>query len=172
MYAGSGPPARYTLQHVIDDILPTADAAGFHRFHLVGYSGGRAASLAFTSGTSRLPAEPCADRARLDGERRAESPERAIWNVFDRIEQMLPAFVGHRLAAGIEPAATPARHDATLDGRPAGLRTLIGTSGASSLDLDRPRDSRSRSSSRSAARATRLLRRMAERGHDLSQTSH
>jgi pimeloyl-ACP methyl ester carboxylesterase len=49
LYADSAPPAGYTLQHEIDGLLRTADAAGFDRFHLVGYSGGGASSLAFAA---------------------------------------------------------------------------------------------------------------------------
>ena len=42
IYADAAPPAGYTLQHETDGILRTADAAGFDRFHLVGYSAGGA----------------------------------------------------------------------------------------------------------------------------------
>src|SRR6266849_719989 len=49
VYAGPEPPPGYTLDHEIDGVLRAADEAGFERFHLVGYSGGGASSLAFAA---------------------------------------------------------------------------------------------------------------------------
>ncbi len=49
VYAGEDPPPDYTLAVEVEGILRTAEAAGFDRFHLVGYSAGGAASLAFAA---------------------------------------------------------------------------------------------------------------------------
>src|SRR5262249_57381885 len=49
LYAGQAPPPDYSLDHEIDGILRTAQDAGSERFHLVGYSGGGASSLAFAA---------------------------------------------------------------------------------------------------------------------------
>src|SRR5438045_4067123 len=49
VYAGPEPPPGYTLDNEIDGIARAAGGAGFERFHLVGYSGGGAASLAFAA---------------------------------------------------------------------------------------------------------------------------
>src|SRR6478609_8248224 len=49
LYAGPEPPPDFTLEHEIQGVLRTARDAGFDRFHLVGYSGGGAASLAFAA---------------------------------------------------------------------------------------------------------------------------
>src|SRR5437660_1685954 len=49
VYAGAEPPPGFTLQHEIDGVLRAAADAGFDRFHLVGYSGGGASSLAFAA---------------------------------------------------------------------------------------------------------------------------
>src|SRR5690242_13504478 len=49
LYAADRPPPDYSLATEVDGIARTADAAGFDRFHLVGYSGGGAVSLAFTA---------------------------------------------------------------------------------------------------------------------------
>ena len=49
IYAGHEPPPGYALEHEIDGVLRTAQDAGFERFHLVGYSGGGASSLAFAA---------------------------------------------------------------------------------------------------------------------------
>src|SRR5437660_5129964 len=49
LYAGPAPPRDYTLDYEIEGVLRTARDAGFERFHLVGYSGGGASSLAFAA---------------------------------------------------------------------------------------------------------------------------
>src|SRR5882724_2156686 len=49
VYAGPEPPPGYTLDHEIDGVLRTARDAGFESFHLVGYSGGGASSVAFAA---------------------------------------------------------------------------------------------------------------------------
>ena len=43
------PPPGYDLDSEVDGVRRVADAHGFGRFHLVGYSAGGAVSLAFTS---------------------------------------------------------------------------------------------------------------------------
>src|SRR5919198_668664 len=57
LYAGDSPPADYSLGTEIAGILRVADEAGFERFHLVGYSAGGAASLAFASWQEMGPEE-------------------------------------------------------------------------------------------------------------------
>ena len=49
VYADEQPPADFSLETEAVGILREADAHGFQRFHLVGYSGGGASSLAFTA---------------------------------------------------------------------------------------------------------------------------
>ena len=49
VYSGDAPPPDYSLGTEVGGILREADAHGFDRFHLVGYSGGGAASLAFAA---------------------------------------------------------------------------------------------------------------------------
>src|SRR4051794_31845660 len=48
VYAAEQPPTDYDLSMEVAGILSMADAHDFGRFHLVGYSGGGASSLAFT----------------------------------------------------------------------------------------------------------------------------
>jgi hypothetical protein len=45
VYAGDEPPPDYTLDVEVEGIVRTAEAAGFDRFHLVGYSAGGASGL-------------------------------------------------------------------------------------------------------------------------------
>jgi pimeloyl-ACP methyl ester carboxylesterase len=145
LYADSAPPAGYALEHEIDGLLRTADAAGFDRFHLVGYSGGGASSLAFAAERpERLLSLALIEPAWM-GNDELSREERAIWEVFDQIaalppDQMLPAFVAIQLAAGVEPPPPPPGPEpAWMASRPAGLRTLIETFRSSELDLDRLR---------------------------------
>ena len=49
VYSGERPPSDYGLGSEVNGILREADAHGFDRFHLVGYSGGGASSLAFAA---------------------------------------------------------------------------------------------------------------------------
>jgi pimeloyl-ACP methyl ester carboxylesterase len=49
VYATPEPPEHYSLEVETAGVLREADAHGWERFHLVGYSGGGAASLAFAA---------------------------------------------------------------------------------------------------------------------------
>jgi pimeloyl-ACP methyl ester carboxylesterase len=49
VYSGDRPPPDFGLDTEVEGILRVADAHGFDRFHLVGYSGGGASSLAFAA---------------------------------------------------------------------------------------------------------------------------
>jgi pimeloyl-ACP methyl ester carboxylesterase len=49
IYDSTCPPEGYSLDHEVAGILSSADAMGADRFHLVGYSAGGAASIAFAS---------------------------------------------------------------------------------------------------------------------------
>jgi pimeloyl-ACP methyl ester carboxylesterase len=49
VYATSEPPPGYSLDLEVDGVTREADAHGWTRFHLVGYSGGGSAALAFTA---------------------------------------------------------------------------------------------------------------------------
>ena len=145
IYADAQPPAGYTLQHETDGVLRTADAAGFDRFHLVGYSAGGAASLAFAARhPERLLSLALIEPAWM-GNDELTAEERATWRRFEDIEtlppdQMMAAFVASQLAAGVEPPPPPpGPQPPWMASRPAGLRTITETFRAGSLDLDRLR---------------------------------
>jgi pimeloyl-ACP methyl ester carboxylesterase len=145
IYADAAPPAGYTLQHETDGILRTADTADFDRFHLVGYSAGGAASLAFAARhPERLLSLALIEPAWM-GNDELSAEERATWRESDRIaalppEQMLPAFVANQLATGVEPPPPPpGPQPPWMASRPAGLGTLMEAFRTGSLDLDRLR---------------------------------
>jgi pimeloyl-ACP methyl ester carboxylesterase len=145
IYAGPEPPPGYSLTDEIHGILRESKHAGFEPFHLVGYSAGGAASLAFAaehpdSLLSLALVEPA-----WMGNEELSPEERAAWREFDRIatlssEAMMPAFVAKQLAPGVEaPPPPPGPAPPWMAPRPAGLRTLITEFRSSSLDLDRLR---------------------------------
>jgi pimeloyl-ACP methyl ester carboxylesterase len=145
VYAGPEPPPGYTLDHEIDGVLRAADNADFERFHLVGYSGGGASSLAFAAKHhERLLSLALLEPAWM-GNEDLSLEERALWKEFDRIatlppEQMMPAFVSIQLAPGVEPPPPPPGPPPPwMASRPAGLRAFIATFRSSRLDLDRLR---------------------------------
>jgi pimeloyl-ACP methyl ester carboxylesterase len=142
IYAGPEPPVAYTLDHEIAGVLRAARDAGFDRFHLVGYSGGGASSVAFAAKhPERLLSLALLEPAWM-GNDDLSPEERGLWREFERIAtlptaEMMSAFVAAQLAPGVQPPSPPPgpppRWMAT---RPAGLRALINTFTSSSLDLD------------------------------------
>lgn len=142
VYAGPEPPAGYTLDHEIGGVLRTARDAGFDRFHLVGYSGGGASSVAFAAKhPERLLSLALIEPAWI-GNDELSREEQDVWREFDRIAtlpsaEMMRAFVATQLAAGVEPPPPPPGPPPPwMATRPAGLRTLIETFRSTTLDLD------------------------------------
>ena len=145
VYAGPEPPPDYSLDYEIDGVLRTARDAGFERFHLVGYSGGGASSLAFAARhPERLLSLTLIEPAWL-GNDGLSAEEQAVRREFDRIaslppEQMMAAFVAIQLAPGVQqPPPPPGPPPPWMAGRPAGLRAFLRTFNSSTLDLDRLR---------------------------------
>ena len=145
VYAGPEPPPDYTLEHEIDGVLRTARDAGFNRFHLIGYSGGGASSLAFAADhPQRLLSLALIEPAWMGNE--GLSPEEeAVWRELDRImslppEQMMPAFVAVQLAPGMHPPPPPPGPPPPwMVTRPAGLRAFLRAFKSSRLAIDRLR---------------------------------
>jgi pimeloyl-ACP methyl ester carboxylesterase len=111
MYAGETvPPLGYSLESEVEGVRRVAREAGFSTFHLVGYSGGGASSLAFAS---RYP-DRLRSLALLEpawAGREGQTPEEAA--VFHRLhaipklppEERMRAFTTAQLADGVEPPA-------------------------------------------------------------------
>ena len=174
IYAGPEPPVGYTLNDEITGILHTARVAGFDRFHLVGYSGGGAASLAFAAGhPERLLSLALLEPAWI-GNDELSSDEAAVWTEVERVAtlppaELMPAFVAIQLAEGVEPPPPPPGPPPPwMATRPAGLRAFIGTFGSSSLDLDKLRAFTQPVYFALGGRSNpRYYRRMAERAGDI-----
>lgn len=142
LYARSEPPSGYTLDTEVDGILRASSEAGFDRFHLVGYSGGGASSLAFAAAhPERLLSLALIEPAWF-GNEGLGADEQTVWRQFERImdlpsDQLMPAFVATQLAPGVEPPPQPPGPPPPwMATRPAGLRTFLRTFLSSSLDLD------------------------------------
>lgn len=142
LYGGERPPAGYTLDVEIGGILRCAESIGFDRFHLVGYSGGGAASLAFAAMHPwRLKSLTLLEPA-WDGNKYLSGEETAMWGELRAITdmppaQMMPAFMAKQLRPGVEPPSPPeGAPPPWMASRPAGLKALINAFISSELDVD------------------------------------
>ncbi len=145
LYATDRPPANYGLEMEVEGIRRAADAAGFTAFHLVGYSGGAAISLAFTARyPDRLKSLALIEPAWI-GNEDWTAEDAADWAELDAAmalppEERMRAFMRWHMRPGVEPPRPP-----TLPGppppwmaqRPAGLEALSGAFKAYRLERER-----------------------------------
>jgi pimeloyl-ACP methyl ester carboxylesterase len=141
VYAADQPPPDFGLETEIQGILRVADQRGFNRFHLVGYSGGGASSLAFAARSGeRLISLALLEPAWAGNER--TPPEEALMRRFRELEplpseQYMAGFVRLQLAPGIEPPPPPkGPPPAWMAKRPAGIRAFIDAFDRDDLDLE------------------------------------
>jgi pimeloyl-ACP methyl ester carboxylesterase len=140
VYSGEQPPPDYSLVIEAQGILREADAHGFDRFHLVGYSGGGASSLAFTAHHGeRLLSLALLEPAWAGNER--TPPEEELFRRFQALEplppdQFMAGFVRLQLAPGVEPPPPPeGPPPAWMAKRPAGIRAFLHAFDHGDLDL-------------------------------------
>jgi pimeloyl-ACP methyl ester carboxylesterase len=141
VYASPEPPPAYTLDNEVAGLLRDAGERGWSEFHLVGYSGGGAASLAFTA---RHP-ERLLSLALLEpawaGRWDRTVEELALWQEYDRLEALPPpefmrAFMRLGVKPGVElPPPPPGDPPPWMSQRPAGIRAFLET--FRTYDLDR-----------------------------------
>ncbi len=141
VYAGDTPPEPFTLDVEVDGIHRFAEAAGFYRFHLVGYSAGGASSLAYAARyPDRLLSLALMEPA-FAGWQGMSSAERAILERFRDVaalpdDQMMPAFVAAQLRPEVPlPQPPPGPPPPWMEKRPAALRAFLGCFLTSDLDL-------------------------------------
>jgi pimeloyl-ACP methyl ester carboxylesterase len=144
VYSGEQPPPDFSLDVETEGIRREADARGFDRFHLVGYSGGGASSLAFAAAhgerlSSLALLEPAwAGNERTPAEETLMQRFRALEELPD--DQFMAGFARLQLAPGVEPPPAPEGPPPPwMAKRPAGLRAFIKAFDRSDLDLDRLR---------------------------------
>jgi pimeloyl-ACP methyl ester carboxylesterase len=141
IYAGETPPPDYTLDLEIAGIARTAEEAGFSRFHLVGYSGGGAFSLAFTAANPDRVKSLALLEPAWAGNEGLDPREAAKWREADRIAGLppeeMPAFMAFQLRDGVEPLPPPPGPPPPwMAVRPAGLKAMIRAFRAAELDPD------------------------------------
>jgi pimeloyl-ACP methyl ester carboxylesterase len=141
VYATHEPPPDYSLATEVAGITRVADEAGFERFHLVGYSGGGASSLAYAaSRPDRLLSLALMEPA-FAGWQEMSDAERSHMDRFRPLldedgPAMLAEFQALQLAPGVDPIRPlPGPPPPWMAKRPAGLHAILRTFYASDLDL-------------------------------------
>jgi pimeloyl-ACP methyl ester carboxylesterase len=130
LYATPEPFEDYSLELEIAGVLREADAQGWDRFHLVGYSGGGAAALAFAAARPERLASLALLEPAWAGSWDQSPAEQAFWVEFDRLvglpdEQLLPAFIRLGLKPGVPlPAPPPGDPPPWMANRQAGIRAF------------------------------------------------
>lgn len=130
VYAAPEPPAEYSLDVEIAGVLREADARGWDRFHLVGYSGGGAASLAFAAARPERLASLALLEPAWAGNWDLSPAEQAVRLEHERLEalppdQFMTTFIRMSLKPGVPiPPPPPGEPPPWMAKRPAGIRAI------------------------------------------------
>ena len=130
VYATPDPPEDYSLDIEIAGVLRAADANGWQRFHLAGYSGGGGAALAFAAARPERLASLALLEPAWTGNRDLSPAEKALWLEYDRleglpIEHFMQTFTRLQLKPGVPlPEPTPGDPPPWMANRPAGIRAI------------------------------------------------
>jgi pimeloyl-ACP methyl ester carboxylesterase len=142
LYATPEPPPGWSLATEEAGVDRVADEAGFERFHLVGYSAGGAACLAYAAHhPARLLSLALLEPA-FAGWQRMTSEERTHFERFRGIvglpdPEQMAAFQALQLAPDVPPAPPPAGSPPPwMAQRPAGVRAILAEFFSTDLDLD------------------------------------
>ncbi len=141
VYSGDRPPPDFGLRTEVEGILREADLRGFDRFHLVGYSGGGASSVAFAAlNGERLLSLALLEPAWAGNER---TPlEEALMERFRELDPLSPdqfmaGFTRLQLAPGVEPPPAPEGPPPPwMAKRPAGVRAFLKAFDSYDLDVE------------------------------------
>lgn len=150
VYATPEAPPDYTLDLEIGGVLRDADARGWERFHLAGYSGGGAVALALAaSHPGRLASLALLEPA-WAGRWDLSPAEQALWREYDRLDalpsdQLMRTFMRLGVKPKVElPPPPPGDPPPWMAKRPGGIRALMETFKTYELDraalarFDRP----------------------------------
>lgn len=142
VYATPEPPEDYGLESEIAGALREADARGWERFHLVGYSGGGAATLSIAATRpERLRSLALLEPA-WAGNWDLSPAEKALRLELGRLEglppeELMPAFMRLNLKPGVPPPEPPQGDPPPwMSKRPAGIRAIIRAFGRDELDRE------------------------------------
>ncbi len=142
LYRWDEPPPAYALDAEIEGVLHEADGAGFDRFHLVGYSGGGAAALAFAAAVPERVLSLALLEPAWSGSADMSARERAARDEFESLEsapsdELMPAFVRANLRPGVKPPPPPTGAPPPWTAkRPAGIRALTRAFRRDDLDYE------------------------------------
>lgn len=130
VYATPEPPAGFGLATEVEGALREADASGFERFHIVGYSAGGAISAALAAAhPNRVRSLSLLEPAWL-GNEGASAEEMRVYARIEAVgelpwDQQMPAFVREQLAPGVSPPPPPpGPAPEWMRQRPAGIAAL------------------------------------------------
>lgn len=142
VYATDEPSQDYTLDHEVDGVLRLAAERDWDRFHLVGYSGGGAAALAFAAGhPERLRSLTLLEPAWAGNWDDVSAAHRAVLAEYEKLEglpqgEYMREFMRLGVRPGVElPPPPPGDPPPWMALRPAGIRAFLRT--FASYDLDR-----------------------------------
>jgi pimeloyl-ACP methyl ester carboxylesterase len=142
VYATPTPPAEYSLEMEVEGIVRAAGETGFERFHLAGYSGGGAASLAFAARHPERLLSLAIMEPAFAGWGAMTPEERSVWNAFHALldsdrPDMMARFQALQLAPGVQPTPPPpGPPPAWMSQRPAGVRAFLRAFFATDLAFD------------------------------------
>jgi pimeloyl-ACP methyl ester carboxylesterase len=130
VYATPDPSDDYSLEVEIAGVLREADARGWEQFHLVGYSGGGAAALAFAAARPERLASVALLEPAWAGNWDLSAAEKALRREFERLEglpfeQFMSTFMELGLKPGVPvPAPPPGDPPPWMSKRPAGIAAI------------------------------------------------
>jgi pimeloyl-ACP methyl ester carboxylesterase len=133
LYAGPEPPLDYSLDLEIAGVLREAEGRGWDRFHLVGYSGGGAAALAFAAHHSEKLSSLALLEPAWAGNWELSPAARALGQEYERLESLpadefMRAFTRLQLKPGVEAPPPPAGDPPPwMAKRPGGIRAFTQT---------------------------------------------
>jgi pimeloyl-ACP methyl ester carboxylesterase len=142
LYATEEAPSDYTLDLEVAGVLREADARGWERFHLVGYSGGGAAALAVAAHHPQRLSSLALLEPAWDGRWDLSPAERALWREYDRAATLPPdefmhAFMRLNVRPDVVlPPPPPGDPPPWMAKRPGGIRAFMATFKTYDLDRD------------------------------------
>ena len=131
VYATPEPPQNYSLELEVAGVLREADSRGWEQFHLVGYSGGGAVSLALAATHPERPASLALLEPAWAGTWDQSPAEAAVWSQADKLhglppEESMAVFMQLQLKPGVPlPAPPPGDPPPWMTKRPAGIRAIM-----------------------------------------------
>jgi pimeloyl-ACP methyl ester carboxylesterase len=140
VYASAEPPEDYGFDLEIAGVLREADARGWDRFHLVGYSGGGAVALAVAAAKPERLVSLALLEPAWAGNWDLSPPHRAFRLELDQLdrlpsEELIPAFVRLNLKPGVAPPPPPEGDPPPwMSKRPAGIRAIARAFGRDEID--------------------------------------